>query len=302
MGVIERALVPLVALALGSLLAAGLERAVVRGEAGPARRVRLREGARPTAPDPWLYDAAPLVALVAVAWAAVVLPFGPELVGADLGIGLFYFIVVVDLAVLAIALGGWGANTRSAVESCYRVVAQLVSYVVPLGLAVIGPIMMARSMSTVRIADSQAEAGLWYVLAQPLGFALYVVTALMQAYRAPFLEPFAASIEGGPLPAYGGFRAAIWRVALSGLLFVVAAMGAVLFLGGWHGPWLPGPVWMLLKTALVMLVMLAVGRLVRPRGVAETIALAWKVLIPVGLANVLVVGALILLGVGQGGG
>src|SRR5690606_17200183 len=155
---------------------------------------------------------------------AVVLPFGPGLVARDLGIALFYFIVVVDFLVLGIALAGWGANTPAAIEACYRGVAQLVAYVVPLGLAILGPIMMARSLSTVAIVEAQREAGLWYVVAQPQGFALYLVTGLMQIYRAPFLEPFAARIHGGVLGVSGGADALLWRLALSGGLFVVAAM------------------------------------------------------------------------------
>jgi NADH-quinone oxidoreductase subunit H len=148
----------------------------------------------------------------------------------------------------------------------------------------------------VRIVE--AQAGLWFVVLQPLGFALYVVTGLMQSYRAPFLEPFADRIDGGVLGVAGGWTALIWRVALDGVLFLVSAMGAVLFLGGWHGPVLPGWAWMLVKTFGLMALMLWLGRRARPRSTAEMLALSWKVLIPVGLVNVLVVGGLILLGVG----
>ena len=268
-------------------------------ELGPAVPVRLGEGVRPAQPDPWMYVAGPVMAFLGACFAAVVVPFGPALVARDLGIGLFYFIVVVDFVVLGIALGGWGANTPAAVEACYRGVAQLIAYVVPLGLAILGPIMMARSLSTVAIVEAQRAADLWYVLVQPQGFALYLVTALMQVYRAPFLEPFAARIDGGVLGVFGGASALLWRLALSGLLFVVAAMGAVLFLGGYVGPVLPGPVWMVIKTLFVMALMLWLGRRVRLLSTAEMLALSWKVLIPVGLVNVLIVGGLILLGVGQ---
>jgi NADH-quinone oxidoreductase subunit H len=263
--------------------------------------VRLREGTRPTRIDPWMYGAGPVLAFTGVCLAAVVLPFGPDLVPRDLGIGLFYFIVVVDFVVLGIALGGWGANATASVEACYRAVAQLVAYLVPLGLAVLGPVMMARSLSTVDIVEAQREAGLWYGLVQPLGFALYLATGLMQAYRAPFLEPFAGRLEGGVLGAFRGPGALLWRLALSGLLFVVAAMGAVLFLGGYVGPLLPGPVWMGIKTVAVMALMLRLGRRLPLLGTAEMLALSWKLLIPLGMANVLLVGGLILLGVGQPG-
>lgn len=267
-------------------------------EAGPDARIHVAGNVRPQRIDPWLYPAAPILALVGVCWAMVVIPLDRHFIGADLQIGVFYYLVVVDFVVLGIAIGGWGANTPNAVEACYRIVAQLVSYVVPLGMAVIGPIMMARSLSTVAIVEAQHRSH-WYVVTQPLGFALYLVTGLIQVYRHPFLEPFADRIDRGIVDSYGGWKAAIWRFALTGVLFVVAAMGAVLFLGGYRGPGLPGPLWLLVKTFALMALMVWGGRRVRPLGVARMLALSWKVLIPVGLFNVLLVGVLILFGVGQ---
>lgn len=263
---------------------------------GPATPVTWTEDLQFPNADRWLYPAGPVLAVLGVVLAMVVIPFGPNLIASDLGIGVFYFIVVVDFVVVGIALGGWGANSSESVEACYRVVGQLVAYVVPLGLAYIGAIMMARSLSTYEIVRAQAD--LWFIVTQPLGFALYVITGCMQAYRAPFLEPFAADVGFGIVNTCGGWKAVFWRIALSGLLFVVAAMGAVLFLGGWQGPWLPGPAWMLLKTYGMAALMLWLGSRARPLSTAQMLAVSWKILIPVGLANVLLVGALILLGVG----
>lgn len=90
----------------------------------------------------------------------------------------------------------------------------------------------------------------------------------------------------------------MWRIALSGVLFLVAAMGAILFLGGWSGPWLPPPVWLAIKTCALMALMLWLGRLMPPLSTAQMLSLSWRILIPVGLANVLVVGILILLHIG----
>lgn len=299
MGVAGAALWSIAALVTGALATAWIERRMVgAGEAGPAAPIRP-DALDVERRDPWLYPVAPVVALVGACWAMVVIPFSRRAIGADLGIGAFYYVVVLDFAVLAIALGGWGADTRSGVEAAYRAVAQLVAYVVPLGLGVIGPVMMARSLSTLSITAAQERAGLWYVVPQPLGFALYVATALAQTYRAPFLEPFADSIDRGVLGVYGGWAGLLWKIALSGILFVAAAMGAVLYLGGPSGPWLPGPVWMIAKTLAVLALLVWAGRRARPRSTAELLSLSWKVLIPVGLVNVLVVGIEILLGVGQ---
>ncbi len=266
-------------------------------EPGPAGPVDFRNEIDLPHTDRWLYPAAPIVALFGVALAVAVIPFGPGLIGSDLGIGVFYFIVVVDFVVLGLSLGGWGANAPNGVDVYYRIVAQLVAYVIPLGLAYIGAIMMAKSMSTITIVERQQ--GLWYIIPQPVGFALYVVTGLMQCYRAPFLEPFSDRIDRGVFAVYGGWEAILWRITLSGLLFVVAAMGAVLYLGGWLGPVLPGWLWMVIKTYALMALMLWLGRRVAPLSVHRMLSLSWKILTPVGLVNVLLVGGLILLGVGM---
>lgn len=296
MGIAAKAILVAVAMLVAAWLTAALENALVRDEPGPERRIEPGISALLPNRDRWLYPAGPVIALAGVFLGAIIIPFGPALIGQDLEIGVFYFIVVLDFVVLGVALTGWGANTPDAVEACYRIVAQLVAYVVPLGLALVGAVMMAKSLSTVRIVE--AQSGLWFIVLQPLGFALYLVTGLMQCYRAPFMEPFAQPIDGGILGVAGGWSGWLWRAALSGLLFLVAAMGATLFLGGWSGPWLPAPLWMLLKTFALMALMIVLGRMVRPLSTAQMLALSWKVLIPVGLVNVLIVGALILLHIG----
>lgn len=280
----------------GAVLGDRLERWMAPKESGPARSIALASRHSLPNADRWLYPAGPVLGVLGVALGAAVIPFGPTLIARDLGIGVFYFIVVIDLVVLGVAVTGWGANTPDAVESCYRIVAQLVAYVVPLGLTYVGAIMMARSLSTTAIVRAQSD--LWFIALQPVGFALYMVSGLMQSYRRPFLEPFADGIGGGLSGVVGGWSALLWRIALSGLLFLVAAMGAVLYLGGWSGPWLPAPLWMALKTFSLMALMLWLSRSMRPRSTAEMLALSWRILIPVGLANVLIVGILILLHVG----
>jgi len=295
MGIIGGALFTLLTLMVGAALTFFLERTLTPA-VGAAQSLKLSKDLQLAHADRWMYPAGPVSALFGVTVAAAVLPFGPSLIGADLGIGAFYFIVVVDFVVLGVALGGWGAGTRDAVEGFYRITAQLVSYVVPLGLAYVGALMMAASLSTTQIV--QAQRDVWFIVLQPLGFILYLVTGLMQAYRAPFYEPFSEHLGGGMLSVIGDWKALALRIAMAGLLFVVSAMGAVLYLGGWLGPWLPPPVWMLLKTFALMALMLWLGRRFQPLSTAQMLSLAWRILIPTGLLNVLIVGGLILAGVG----
>lgn len=265
-------------------------------EPGPASKIKFKEDIKINHTDKWLYCAAPVTAFAGTAMAAAIIPLNENLIGSDVNIGLFYFIVVVDFVVLGISIGGWGANSSNSVETYYRIIAQLIAYVVPLGLAIIGPIMMARSMSAQSIIDSQSS--LWFIVSQPLGFALYIITALMQVYRSPFLEPFADNNKKGILSFYGGWKGFLWRISLSGVFFVVAAMGAVIFLGGWQGPLLPGFVWMTIKIIFMILLMLFTGRKLKKMSTARMLEISWKYLIPIGLINVLIVGGLILLGVG----
>lgn len=301
MGVILPVLWVLLLLLAGAGLAHGIEIRLLRHhlEKGPALAVRGRAEIVIEQADRWMLPAGPVSAIFGVTAALVVIPFGPNLVAADLDIGVFYFIVMIDFVVLGLSMGGWGANTPHGAEVYYRATAQLVAYVVPLGLAYIGAIMMAQSLSTVRIVEAQSD--LWYIVVQPIGFILYLITASMQIFRLPFLEPFSSTINFGVVRLYGGWKAWIWRLALSGLLFAVSAMGAVLFLGGWHGPWLPGPVWMLFKTIVILVLLVWSGGRFRPMTIDRMLQLSWKVLTPVGLVNVLIVGGLILMGVGVKG-
>lgn len=298
MGVIATSLL----IVLATLLLSGLSwlaepLLLPRGaDRGPAAGGQWERNMQPANADAWMYPVGPVMTFLGIALAMIVIPFDRNLIAADLEIGVFYFLVVVDFVVLGLAVGGWGANTRNGVEVYYRATAQLVAYVIPLGLAYIGAIMMARSLSTVAIVEAQQN--MWFVVLQPLGFVLYLVTGLMQALRAPFQEPLSGHIEHGVFSSYGGWKAVCWRLSMGGLLFVVSGMGAVLFLGGWLGPVLPGSVWMLLKTFAMMALLVWSGRRVRLRSMAETLELSWKYLTPIGLVNVLVVGGLILLGVG----
>lgn len=284
----------LLALTLAAFVTALVERRAspfaLSARAGPVAVSKTRQVPSPA--DRWMHAAAPVLALAGVGAAAVVVPLAPGWIGADLDIGVFYLLVMVDLVVVGLSMAGWGGGSANAVESFYRACAQLVAYLVPAGLAYVGAIMIAGSLSTVEIVERQA--GRWNAVAQPVGFVLYLVCALLQSYRAPFDAPFSASIDGGVLGEARGWQSIAWRIALDGLLFVACAMGVVLYLGGWRGPLLPAPVWMLAKTFALMAALLWLGRRFRSMTVSRMLRLSWLVLTPVGLVNVLLVGTLIL--------
>jgi len=258
-----------------------------------------QENLVPRGADSLLFRSSPFVALTAVALAALVIPLGPGLFGFDPSIGLFYFIVVLGPFVIAMMNAGWSQNAKEGLFGAFRAAAHLLSYEVPLGFAAIGPVMAAESLSTVRIIE--AQAGLWYGVWQPLGFAIYLVSALFMTYRRPFDIPQAGSeLEGGVLAEYAGPRLLLFSAALRAIFFLLSAMGVVLFLGGWHGPLLPGSIWFLAKTFALAAFLLWIGRFLPRLRHDQMLSLAWKGLLPASLINVALVGILIL--IRQGGG
>lgn len=252
----------------------------------------------PVRPDGALYRSAPPVAFVAAALAGWVVPYGPRVVAGDTPVGLFYFLALLAPAVVALANAGWGANGKYGLFGSMRAPAHIIAYEVALAFAILGPVMAAESLSLVRIVEAQRS--LWYVVWQPFGLALYVASAMMAAYRRPFDTPIAGSeLSGGVLAEYGGARLLLFRAALSALLFLVAAVGAALYLGGWHGPpvvgpLLPGPVWMLLKTYALVALILWIGRRTPRLGHDQMLIFSWKLVLPVSFVNLAAVGILIL--------
>ena len=248
----------------------------------------------PRGADRLLFDSAPVVALAAIALAALVLPLSPGLVALDPSIGIFYFMVCLGPFVVALMNAGWAANAKTGLLGTFRAAAILLAYEVPFGFAAIGPAMAAESLSTVSIV--QAQANLWFVVWQPLGFAIYIVAALMIAVRRPFDIAHAdTEVAGGVLAEYSGARLLLWRVVFDSVLIAVAAMGTVLFLGGWHGPVLPRPVWFALKTMVLATLLLGAGRRFPRLRHDQMLAIAWKVLLPASLVNVAWVGVGVLL-------
>jgi NADH-quinone oxidoreductase subunit H len=258
-------------------------------------RSLLRQRSSPAgASDDLLFRFAPLVALIAVALAALVIPLGPRSVAFDPSIGVFYFIVVLGPFVIAMFCAGWSQNSKVGLFGAFRAATCLLAYEVPLGFAAIGPVMDAGSLSTLRIVAAQAS--LWYVVWQPLGLAIYIVSALMMSYAHPFDIPQSeAELGGGVLAEYSGARLLLFRLALDALFLLLMAMGVVLFLGGGNGPLLALPVWFVLKTAALAAFTLWLSRRAPRLRHDQMLALSWKILLPAALINIALVGVLALL-------
>jgi NADH-quinone oxidoreductase subunit H len=204
-----------------------------------------------------------------------------------MNVGIVLILAFSTLAVLAILMAGWASNNKYAVLGAIRSVAQNIAYEIPLLITVMSIILMVGSFKLSDIVAAQGTC--WYILLQPLAFIIYITCATAETNRAPFDLPEAESeLVAGFHTEYSGMRFALFFLAEYTNMFIVSAIATVLFLGGWHGPILPGVIWFLLKVyALIFLMMWFRWTFPRVR-FDQLITFAWKILIPLAFANLLI--------------
>jgi len=236
-----------------------------------------------------VYNLAPILIVPPALLIFAVIPFGRGLIGTNLNIGFLYIVAISSTASIAIFMAGWGSSNKYALLGAMRAVAQLVSYEIPQILSVVGVLILAESLSMVRIVE--AQRGLWFILVQPVGFLIFVIVSVAELGRTPFDIPEAESeIVAGYHIEYSGLKFGMFMLAEYISVFAIAAVAATLFLGGWQGPLLPSWLWFFLKTyAVVFIIMWLRGTLPRVR-VDQLMNFAWKFLVPLALANLLVAG------------
>ncbi len=249
-----------------------------------AAQLLLQQRTRTERPDAqaWALAPAALAGLAAVAAGTVPLADGMGL--ADTSAGIVLFGAAMALVMVCVFLHGWSPNSVPPMVGGYRFIAQALSYEMPLALVLIAAALPAQSLAMGDIVRSQA--GLWNVVRQPLGLPLYLVAALGVAFWGPLAIPDAADLAGGTSAEDSGAGLLAWRLARATVLVALAAVGAVVFLGGWLGPWLPGPLWTIVKTAALLVVLVASGHLAARLRLERFVVVAWAVLIPLALVDV----------------
>ncbi|MER5645355.1 NADH-quinone oxidoreductase subunit NuoH [Streptosporangium sp. NPDC002524] len=247
-----------------------------------------KEQVIPTAADRRVFSLAPGVALVPYLLVMVVIPVGPGLVGVDLDAGLFFVLAVMGVGVLGSIMAGWSSGNKYSVLGGMRSAAQLMSYELPLVLAASSVAMAAGTLSLPGIVEAWQW---WWLPWQAIGGVVFFVAGLAELRRPPFDMPIADSeIIMGPMTEYTGMRFALFMLAEYAGIVVVSALTSVLFLGGWHGPFLPGPVWMLLKVFLLVFVIIWL-RVSYPRLREDQLQrLAWVGLVPLALVQLALTG------------
>jgi NADH-quinone oxidoreductase subunit H len=247
-----------------------------------------KEDVVPAAADRAVFKLAPAVALLPYLVALLVVPLGPGLVGQDLDAGIFFVLAVMGVGVIGTLMGGWSSANKFSLLGGIRVAAQLMAYELPFVLAAASVAMAAGTLSLSGIVAAWQP---WWLLWQAPALLVFFVAGLAELQRPPFDMPVAdAEIVFGPYTEYGGLRFALFILAEYAGIVLLSALTAVLFLGGWHGPFEDalGFVWTLLKTFLVAFVVIWV-RVAYPRVREDQLMrLAWQGLVPLALLQLVV--------------
>ncbi|HET8599379.1 MAG TPA: NADH-quinone oxidoreductase subunit NuoH [Segeticoccus sp.] len=250
-----------------------------------------KEDVLPADADRSVFRLAPAVALLPYLVALLAIPLGPGVVGQDFDIGLFFVLAVMGVGVIGTLMGGWSSANKFSLLGGIRVAAQLMAYELPFVLAAASVAMAAGTLSLSGIVEAWSP---WWLLWQLPGAVVFFVAGLAELQRPPFDMPVAdAEIVFGPFTEYGGLRFALFILAEYAGIVVLSALTAVLFLGGWHGPFPDtlGWLWTLLKTGVVAFVVIWV-RVAYPRLREDQLQrLAWQGLVPVALLQLVVTAA-----------
>jgi len=201
-------------------------------------KLLTKEDFIPENADRWIFFFAPYIAVASAFIVFSVIPFGPDwAVIADVNIGLLLVLGVSSVGVLALILAGWSSNSKYALLGGLRSSAQMVSYEVAMGLSLIGALMFARTLSLSGIVAAQGSDSIWYVLYQPAGFLLFLISGIAENNRAPFDLPEAESeLVAGFHTEYSGMRWSLFFMAEYAAMVVVSSVAATVYLGGWYFP------------------------------------------------------------------
>ncbi len=253
-----------------------------------------QESVTPRKMDKVFYETAPLLFITAALLAAMVLPFGKGSPAIDLATGALFINAALAYIMVAVLMAGWAPNGVYALVGGWRFLGQLIAYSMPIVMAITATVMRAESMALPTIVDSQQ--GLWNIVYQPVGFLLFYLSSMAMAFLPPFDLPVApGTLAGGVWAEFTSVRLLVFRIGRLTLIMTLSLATTVLFLGGWHGPWLPDFVWTFLKTLAVAASCFGVSRFAVRIRYDSLLAWSWKYATPAALFNILWVGILLLL-------
>ena len=256
-------------------------------------KIFTKEDWIPPFADKLVFVLAPTIIMATVFFTFAVIPFSPVIGIANLNIGLLFFLAMSSLGVYSVMLAGWSSNSKYSLMGGLRAAAQMLSYEVFMGLSLAGVVILAGSFDLRQIV--QAQARIWYIVPQILGFIVFVIAGLAETRRLPFDIPEADSeLVAGYHSEYSGMKFGMFFVGEYLALILISTLIVALFLGGWLGPILPPIIWFIIKTLVVIgFFILVRAALPRPR-YDQLMSYAWKVMLPLSLANLIVTGGVVL--------
>jgi NADH-quinone oxidoreductase subunit H len=278
-------------------------------------KLMFKEELRPAAADKWLFALAPIISAGAAFSAFAVVPFGAEttlfglldepmkLQVADVNVAVLVIFAIASMSVYGIVLAGWSSNSKYSLLGGLRSSAQMISYELSYGLSLASVLLVANSLSLTEIVNGQAGAWLgfiprWYVFLQPVAFLVFLTAGVAETNRAPFDFPEAEQeLVAGYHTEYSSMSFAMFFLAEYINMVTVSAVATDLFLGGWHGPFLPeslGWVWFLIKVAAILFFYVWMRWTLPRYRYDQLMAFGWKVLLPVATVNLIVTAAGVL--------
>ncbi len=277
-----------------------------------AVKLMLKEDIIPAGADKWIFTLAPVITLIPAFAVFSVIPFGNadrdfKVFGypvhfyiTDVNVGILFVLALSSIGVLGIILGGWSSNSKYPLLGSLRSAAQMVSYEVAMGFAVISVLIYSHSLSMVSIVNAQKSMGWWFAIIQPIGFVIYFMCGVAETNRAPFDLPEAESeLVAGFHTEYSGFRFAIYFLAEYANMILISSIAVTLFWGGWLPPFpnvkalaflnaVPGIIWFLLKVYFFLYLYIWLRATLPRFRYDQLMRVGWKFLIPIALANVIV--------------
>lgn len=273
-----------------------------------ALKLIFKEELVPEKADKLIFIMAPVLTMIPALIITAVVPWGPSITlfgktftlsVADINLGALYILTVTSISIYGITLAGWSSNNKYATLGGLRATAQMISYELALGLAFVGPILLAGSMSITDIVNAQKD--MWYIVYQPLGALIYFIAAVAEINRSPFDMPEAEQeLTAGYHTEYSGMKFALFFMAEYIKMIAISMIGASLFLGGFQGPFLDkapwlGPIWLFVKVVALLFILVWIRATLPRIRYDRLMAFGWKLLFPLALLNVMITALVITL-------
>jgi NADH-quinone oxidoreductase subunit H len=245
--------------------------------------------------DKFVFVLAPAIVVITALLGFVVIPFAPGFIVSDINIGILFFLATSSMGAYSIILGGWASNNKYALLGAMRGAAQMISYEVFMGLSMMGVVLLTGSFSLQSVVEAQAD--MWFVVPQFIGFVTFFIAGIAETHRLPFDIPESESeIIAGFHSEYSGMKFGLFFVGEYIGIILISAITVCLYFGGWLGPdFLPPVVWFILKTFVFIIIFILLrASLPRPR-YDQLMDFGWKIILPITIINLMVTAGIILL-------